>query len=79
MASKQILDELAKLIRSEIEKSEIHFLHETDLARLWGPNHDLSPVEKTLLIHNFANSYGFKVRVNDKQTSAVFHALNKRL
>ena len=76
MSSKQTFDELANRIRLGIDKSEYYTLFKEDLTRLWHHDVGLMPEEKTMLIHNFALTYGFKVMVKANLTLATFYALS---
>jgi len=71
MASQQTLNALATHIRLGVEASGSVPCVERDLALLW-ENQNISSIEKSLLIKNFATAYGFKVNVDVNKMSATF-------
>jgi hypothetical protein len=77
MASRYILDLLAKRIRRGITKSEFLPFLERDLEGLWGGNGKMSVQEKSVLIKNFATIYGFRVLVDLSDMSANFYVLSE--
>jgi len=77
MASQYILDLLAERVRLGIAKSDFLPFIERDLKDLWDGNVTMSVQEKSVLIKNFATTYGFRVIIDCSEMSANFYALNQ--
>jgi len=73
MASKQTFDAIASRIRIGIDKLSSHSVSDVELEELWDQSQVLSPEEKTMLLNNFAITYGFQIQVNGNLTSARFY------